>query len=585
MVLSPNVTQITQISVVVGPHVAASAIEAAVTALCEENGIPKEISDTEENGKDHCSVINSSILPNPFFLESILLPWTTMFIYITLVVAFGEMGCGGGPEVTGTVNDQPFVNVEIVSQSHSEQPVACSQVQEAISKPQEDSSSVVAEPKQDDKSVIDNFSTSDDPKKVNVNNIFMMLPETYLHNLCSLLGHEGIVVSPLDCDVKRSIVVSPLDCDVKRSIVVSPLDCDVKRSIVVSPLDCDVKRSIVVSPLDCDVKRSIVVSPLDCDVKRSIVVSPLGCDVKRSIVVSPLGCDVKRSIVVSPLDCDVATEINKVDKTLQYAWNGVERLTTPKLGGGKWSRRRTRNKGKTTPTSSRFSDSLSRISETIGKRTISVEVKFRRRHDNSIIQEMPHIVTMVAIVYLVVAAIYVAYVPKEDRAFLVAIFLAYVPERDMESLAGVVVLLIALVVLAVSVDEIWGIFEALHPFVVLALVGVVAFFISLVDQSLSDVKFICLVSFVTWPHKINDTVYNEFNKVTTEINKVDKTLQYAWNGVERLTTPKLGGGNRSGRRTRNKGKTTPTSSRFSDSLCTGNDEIFLRDPRLELGLK
>nr|GEY59562.1 SWI/SNF complex subunit SWI3A [Tanacetum cinerariifolium] len=51
----PNVSnslmqQITRISAVVGPHVAASAAEAAVTALCEENEIPKEIFDTEENG-------------------------------------------------------------------------------------------------------------------------------------------------------------------------------------------------------------------------------------------------------------------------------------------------------------------------------------------------------------------------------------------------------------------------------------------------------------------------------------------------------------------------------------------------------
>ncbi|PWA41274.1 aldehyde/histidinol dehydrogenase [Artemisia annua] len=34
----------------------ASAIEAAVTSLCEENEIPKEIFDTEENGRDHCKL-------------------------------------------------------------------------------------------------------------------------------------------------------------------------------------------------------------------------------------------------------------------------------------------------------------------------------------------------------------------------------------------------------------------------------------------------------------------------------------------------------------------------------------------------
>lgn len=44
--------QVTRISAVVGPHVAASAAEAAVTALCDENEIPKEIFDSEENGNE-----------------------------------------------------------------------------------------------------------------------------------------------------------------------------------------------------------------------------------------------------------------------------------------------------------------------------------------------------------------------------------------------------------------------------------------------------------------------------------------------------------------------------------------------------
>nr|XP_043617155.1 SWI/SNF complex subunit SWI3A isoform X2 [Erigeron canadensis] len=44
--------QIARISAVVGPHVAASAAEAAVTALCDENEIPKEIFDIEEDGKE-----------------------------------------------------------------------------------------------------------------------------------------------------------------------------------------------------------------------------------------------------------------------------------------------------------------------------------------------------------------------------------------------------------------------------------------------------------------------------------------------------------------------------------------------------
>lgn len=80
---------------------------------------------------------------------------------------------------------------KLESQSHTEKPVASSQVQEAVSQPQEDSSSAAAEPNQDDKSVSDGLSTSDDPKKVNMNDIFMKLPQTDLHNLCSLLGHEG----------------------------------------------------------------------------------------------------------------------------------------------------------------------------------------------------------------------------------------------------------------------------------------------------------------------------------------------------------------------------------------------------------
>ncbi|CAI9280582.1 unnamed protein product [Lactuca saligna] len=53
----PNVShslmqQVARISAVVGPHVAASAAEAAVTGLCEENEIPKEIFDNEENDNE-----------------------------------------------------------------------------------------------------------------------------------------------------------------------------------------------------------------------------------------------------------------------------------------------------------------------------------------------------------------------------------------------------------------------------------------------------------------------------------------------------------------------------------------------------
>ncbi|XP_076898000.1 SWI/SNF complex subunit SWI3A-like [Bidens hawaiensis] len=42
--------QVAHIAAVVGPHVTASAAEAAITALCDENEIPKGIFDSEENG-------------------------------------------------------------------------------------------------------------------------------------------------------------------------------------------------------------------------------------------------------------------------------------------------------------------------------------------------------------------------------------------------------------------------------------------------------------------------------------------------------------------------------------------------------
>lgn len=62
---------------------------------------------------------------------------------------------------------------------------------------QGDSSSAAAEASQDDKSVSDGLSTSDDQKSVNMYDIFMKLPQPDLHNLCSLLGHEGYVISTI----------------------------------------------------------------------------------------------------------------------------------------------------------------------------------------------------------------------------------------------------------------------------------------------------------------------------------------------------------------------------------------------------
>ncbi|PWA58626.1 hypothetical protein CTI12_AA399420 [Artemisia annua] len=63
-----------------------------------------------------------------------------------------------------------------------------------------------------------------------------------------------------------------------------------------------------------------------------------------------------------------------------------------------------------------------------------------------------------------------------------AIFLAYISKEYLEFSAWIIALLMLIVVLAVSMDEIWRVFDLLHPVVFLALVGVVAFFISLVYQ-------------------------------------------------------------------------------------------------------
>ncbi|KAJ0801926.1 putative HECT domain, ubiquitin interacting, UBA-like superfamily, armadillo-like helical [Helianthus annuus] len=84
---------------------------------------------------------------------------------------------------------------KLESQSHTEQvePEPTSQPlpdNESANNPQGDSSS--AEPRHDDKPAGDELSTSDDQKSVNIHNIFMKLPQSDLHNLCSLLGHEGL---------------------------------------------------------------------------------------------------------------------------------------------------------------------------------------------------------------------------------------------------------------------------------------------------------------------------------------------------------------------------------------------------------
>nr|XP_043627768.1 E3 ubiquitin-protein ligase UPL1-like [Erigeron canadensis] len=84
------------------------------------------------------------------------------------------------------------------SQTPTEQAVTSSQdppANEPSSDPHGDSSSVGAEPAEpshDDKNVTDGLSLTNDQKNGNINDIFMKLPQTDLHNLCSLLGHEGL---------------------------------------------------------------------------------------------------------------------------------------------------------------------------------------------------------------------------------------------------------------------------------------------------------------------------------------------------------------------------------------------------------
>ncbi|KAL4579973.1 hypothetical protein LXL04_016144 [Taraxacum kok-saghyz] len=92
---------------------------------------------------------------------------------------------------------------KVDTQSQTEQQAVTSSqdppVTETASNPQQGDSSSTgaeAEPSQDDKNVTvtvsDGLSTSDDQKSVNMYDIFMKLPQPDLHNLCSLLGHEGL---------------------------------------------------------------------------------------------------------------------------------------------------------------------------------------------------------------------------------------------------------------------------------------------------------------------------------------------------------------------------------------------------------
>lgn len=79
-------------------------------------------------------------------------------------------------------------------QSHSEQAVASSHNlsgNEAASHVQKDSPQG-GESIPDDISVSEGLSTSDGPRSIKINDIFLQLPQSDLHNLCSLLGHEGL---------------------------------------------------------------------------------------------------------------------------------------------------------------------------------------------------------------------------------------------------------------------------------------------------------------------------------------------------------------------------------------------------------
>ncbi|PWA49176.1 hypothetical protein CTI12_AA483430 [Artemisia annua] len=65
--------------------------------------------------------------------------------------------------------------------------------------------------------------------------------------------------------------------------------------------------------------------------------------------------------------------------------------------------------------------------------------------------------------------------PKLRGCVRFAIILAYVLKEDLEFSAWIIALLMLIVVFAVSVDEIWRIFEVLHPVVILALAGIMMF--------------------------------------------------------------------------------------------------------------
>lgn len=82
------------------------------------------------------------------------------------------------------------------SQSHSEEVAASSSQNlsgnEVASEVQKDSLVLERETVQDYKNSADGLSKSDGQKSVKMYDVFLQLPQSDLHNLCSLLGHEGL---------------------------------------------------------------------------------------------------------------------------------------------------------------------------------------------------------------------------------------------------------------------------------------------------------------------------------------------------------------------------------------------------------
>ncbi|PWA87406.1 hypothetical protein CTI12_AA035620 [Artemisia annua] len=105
---------------------------------------------------------------------------------------------------------------------------------------------------------------------------------------------------------------------------------------------------------------------------------------------------------------------------------------------------------------------------------------------------------------------------------IAAIFLAYVSKKDLEFSAWIIPLLMLIVVFAVSVDEIWGIFEVLHPVVILALAGIVVFFFGLAGHPIGF-SMPYLVIFQRNPHADFSGIWKEnFTRIFRDEGKINK---------------------------------------------------------------